>query len=90
MQNTYAKSTYEDGNNNVSVFLRGGLTGSNTAKILNSYYYTSLDIYSSGHSPVVTEVQKVSLEELETLSSKLGDKFYDDSYPHLIVEKEEN
>ena len=88
--NTYAKSTYEDGNNNVSVFLRGGLTGSNTAKILNSYYYTSLDIYSSGHSPVVTEVQKVSLEELETLSSKLGDKFYDDSYPHLIVEKEEN
>ena len=66
------------------------MTGSNTAKILNSYYYTSLDIYSSGHSPVVTEVQKVSLEELETLSSKLGDKFYDDSYPHLIVEKEEN
>ena len=87
--NAYAVTNYEDGNNTMSVFLRGGLTGSNTAKIINCYYYSSIDVYSSGHSPVVSEVKKVTLEELSTLSAKLGDKFYDDSYPHLIFEKEE-
>ena len=86
--NTYAKSVFIEGEIKENFVLLGGLTGSNEKEIINSYYLSNIDIYSSGHSPVFTDVKKINEEELASLALLLSDKFYDDSYPHLNFQKE--
>ena len=68
--------------------LLGGFVGHNTAAIKNSCYLTNLDLYSAGHSVVFTEIVKLDSETIKTASALLSNKFYDDGYPHLLIEKE--
>ena len=71
------------------LFLMGGFTGQNTANIDKCCYLTNLDLYSSGHSVVFTNVVKLDSETIKTASNLLSDKFYDAEYPHLTFEKED-
>ncbi len=72
--------------------LLGGLCGWNELAVENCYYHVNEEIkYSFGHSLLINDVTRVSLEDLKTLAASLNEYFYDEStkgYPCLIGEKE--
>lgn len=90
IKNSYTKAEILNSRES-KINLIGGFSGDNLAKIENCYYFVNEEIkYSAGESLKFMDIKRVDDVELKTLSSRLGEDFYDDAskmYPKLKHEE---